>query len=71
VSDPVYVLGLDGTLVSYEVVGGDRVRESVLDLDTWQAWFGAVGTTTPRRCRDDEHLRALACRTTPRAGACL
>lgn len=45
VSDPVYVHGLDGTLVEYRVVGGDKVRETVLDRDTWQAWFGGVGVT--------------------------
>jgi hypothetical protein len=45
VAEPVYVHGLDGSLVSYEVVDGCRVREHVLDLATWQAWFGAVGTT--------------------------
>jgi hypothetical protein len=44
-SDPTYVHGLDGTLVEYRIVGGDRVRETVLDLATWQAWFGAVGVT--------------------------
>jgi hypothetical protein len=44
-SCPTYVHGLDGTLVEYRVVGGDRVRETVLDLATWEAWFGAVGTT--------------------------
>jgi hypothetical protein len=45
VAEPVYVRGLDGSLVSYEVVEGNQVRESVLDPATWQAWFGAVGTT--------------------------
>ncbi len=45
VAEPVYVHGLDGSLVSYEVVGGDHVRECVLDLATWQAWFGGVGVT--------------------------
>jgi hypothetical protein len=44
-SDPTYVHALDGTLVEYRIVGGDKVRETVLDLATWQAWFGAVGVT--------------------------
>lgn len=44
-SCPTYVHGLDGTLVEYRVVGGDQARETILDLATWQTWFGAVGTT--------------------------
>ncbi len=49
VADPVYVRNLDGSLVSYEVVGGDRVREQVLDAATWEAWFGGVGVRDAQR----------------------
>ncbi len=48
VGEPVYVHGLDGTLVEYRVVGGDKVRETVLDRATWEAWFGALGVTDLR-----------------------
>jgi hypothetical protein len=45
VAEPVFVRGLDGSLVQYEVVDGNRLREHTLDPATWEAWFGGVGVT--------------------------